>query len=260
MQNLDQKLIKKSSVRLIVAGTEVELTEYGRPYFYNFAPSLRSGGNTRCSALENIDDSVVEGTVAPLPPVPVRREDHLERARHRIRRLITTNASTEILPMFVTFTFAKNITSVKEANIMWAQHNRKLKKVLGYTPKYLVVIEFQKRGAIHYHCVYFNITSRTRLRALLGECWGQGIVDVKKIKKIQRLGYYVGKYLRKDIADPRLSAEKAFFCSKGLLKPQEFRNPERIALFLQCATMQEVGDVRFESERYGIIRYRQYKI
>ena len=90
--------------------------------------------------------------------------------------------------------------------------------------KYVVVPEFQKRGAVHYHAVYFNlppINSRKEYRTgEFAKLWGQGFVKSKKIAHIPNVGIYMTKYMTKDASDRRLVGRKKYFSSRGLRKPE----------------------------------------
>jgi len=207
---LDKRLIKKTHYKYVKFGNYIEIYKFEKPIFYNRSPlSNQSLGESDRS--NN------------------RRNDNLAAARIKINRLVLANTDWKICaPRFVTFTFAKNITSLKEANLYWANFIRKFRKSYPNT-KYLGVVEFQKRGAVHYHVLFFNLRYKPKMREEIAELWGQGFIkfkSAKKIEKIHHLGLYLAKYLQKDIIDTRLIGEKAFFTSKNLTQPEILRNEE----------------------------------
>ena len=71
-----------------------------------------------------------------------------QRRRDTIRRLACCNFDNKY-DKFLTLTFADNKTDVKACNILFKAFIRKLKRYKENL-KYLAVIEFQERGAVHY--------------------------------------------------------------------------------------------------------------
>jgi len=136
----ERKIIKASKLRLISYGDRFELFEYEKPYFYNKPPEKRS---ERGSA------------VAPTT-IKCRREDNIMRTRSRVRRLIEANdGQYNEITKFITYTFKENIKSIKEANTYWKKYMKKIQYKYGKL-KYITVIEFQERGAIHYHTLFLT--------------------------------------------------------------------------------------------------------
>ncbi len=114
----------------------------------------------------------------------VRRSFSISRARLRIRRLIAANSGQyQCKDLFITFTFAENITSLKEANLCWTAFIKRLKYHLGFNPAYVAVVEFQKRGAVHYHAVFFNIPFIENIKDKWAEIWSHGFISIKSVKK-----------------------------------------------------------------------------
>lgn len=154
----------------------------------------------------------------------VRRAFSISRARLRIRRLISANSGQYgCKDLFITFTFAENITSLKEANLCWTAFIKRLKYDLDFNPAYVAVVEFQKRGAVHYHGVFFNIPFIENIKEKWAEIWSHGFISIKSINKINSIGAYVSKYLQKGTVDARLFNEKCYFTSRGLYKPITIR-------------------------------------
>lgn len=76
--------------------------------------------------------------------------NHTLRRRNNIRRLACANFSN--MDKFITFTFKENLQDLKQANLIFKNFIKRLKYYLNdFEIKYLAVIEFQSRGAIHYH-------------------------------------------------------------------------------------------------------------
>ena len=79
-----------------------------------------------------------------------------QRRRDTIRRLACCNFNNKY-DKFLTLTFADNMTDIKECNLLFKNFIKRLKYQYDlHNLKYLAVIEFQQRGAVHYH-VLLNI-------------------------------------------------------------------------------------------------------
>jgi len=241
--DIDSKLIKKSFERLIISGNQVEHFCYSKPYFWNFPPMKRSDGHSWGNNQE-------------------RREDNLNRTRAYLTRLIKANEDAySERPKFVTYTFADNVTSVEDAMVVWRKFARRLTLRFGRL-KYVSVIEFQKRGAVHFHVVYFNMPFVRGLKKILAHAWGQGFVKVKAIGKITNVGLYVSKYLSKENADVRLVTRKAFFCSRGLVKPEVFKEQANISTVYRSLDPRMVlkSTKTYQSHYFGAVKLNEYEV
>lgn len=191
----------------------------------------------------------------------IRRSFSISRARLRIRRLISANSARYgCKDLFVTFTFAENITSLKEANACWTAFIKRLKYHLGFNPAYVAVVEFQQRGAVHYHAVFFNIPFIEDIKDKWAEIWSHGFISIKSIKKINSIGAYLSKYLQKGVVDARLFNEKCYFSSRGLHKPFTIREePLEIDGLVEERVNYELKEIReYYSEWTGKITYKLY--
>ena len=150
-----------------------------------------------------------------------RRGDSVARARNAVYRLVEGNVGRHgnFQPIFLTLTFKKNIVSIRRANNLFKDFTKRLNYRLGTKIKYIVVPEFQKRGAVHYHIVYFNLPYIDK--AEIQRIWGHGFTRIETVRKVRDMGAYLSKYLSKSMFDNRLYGEKAYFCSRGLLRPKE---------------------------------------
>lgn len=183
-----------------------------------------------------------------------KQQYSVNRTRTEIRRLINSNPQ---LTKFMTLTFAKNITDLKEANYIF---NQFIKSMNYKYPdfKYLAIPEFQQRGAVHYHllCEMPFIHFRE-----IAEIWGQGNIDIRTLNDVDNIGAYVCKYLSKDMFDERTFGKKKFFRSQSLSEPIELlgywamKFVERV-----CFALKPVFENKFESEWVGEVEYQAYKL
>lgn len=183
-----------------------------------------------------------------------RQRDSLWRTRNTCVRLITANVDDNPLykPVFVTLTFKDNVQNIRTANRHFKYYTRKLADHIGYRTKYLTVLEFQKRGAIHYHIVYFNLPfiDKHKLESL----WNKGMTNIRVVQNLQDVSKYVGKYMNKQLLDKRLVGEKAYFTSRGLVRPVTIYSDWHIDLKLQNVSM-ELQEV-INHPDYKIKKYR----
>jgi len=237
--NLDQRTVKKSFKRLVISGNTIEQYFYEKPYFYNW-------GGRKADSFHSCR-----------PKAEKRRDDNLFIARRKIRRLINANQGQYgERTKFITYTFKENITDLKTAHKYWGEYCKKLKYRFGNI-KYIAVVEFQKRGAIHYHVVYFSLPYIQNVKDVLAKLWGQGFINVKTLREVRNIGAYVCKYLQKDVMDSRLVGEKVYFGSRELIKPFEIKKEENIAEFLLNGTIDKLLEKEYRSQAYGKIIYQQ---
>ena len=138
----------------------------------------------------------------------------LSRTKNSLRRLIQSNA--RVFNKFFTFTFKRNIKDISFANDYFKKFIKRYRYAFARKLQYVSIIEFQKRGAIHYHtlCNSPFVPQKEILR-----CWGAGFVSVNKIKDSRSLGSYCSKYLLKESFDSRFTNKKKYFASRGVLRP-----------------------------------------
>lgn len=182
--------------------------------------------------------------------------------RNRIRQLVCTNFDSG--SKFVTLTFNNrqdfDISDVKACNKHFKQFVQRLKYRYPEL-RYVAVIEFQKRGAVHYHMICNLPFIR---KGELQTIWAAGFVKINRIDKVDNVGAYVIKYMCKDTEDKRLQGLKAYNCSKGLQEPVElttWRDEDSEAWKTVHDRLERLSPsyaATYESENAGRIEYRQY--
>ena len=88
--------------------------------------------------------------------------------------------------------------------------------------KYIAVWEKQKRGAIHYHIIFFDFPFVKAKQ--LEKIWGNGYIKINKIDvdSKENRGRYLSKYFSKDV-DEKDYKKKSFFKSQNLKKPKVYK-------------------------------------
>ena len=236
------KLINR---RVIVSGRIIEFYEYEKPIFKGEEKRRVGRAGAPFSSEETKHDN---------------RRKVASRARATVRRIINANPQ---LNKFFTLTFAENVTDLYFARYEFDKFTKRLKTLYkGF--QYVVVVEFQKRGAVHFHLLCnLPYTPADKLQAL----WGHGFVKINRIDKVDNVGAYVTKYMTKDGMDERLTGRKCYSMSKGLKKPTEYTD-ENDCEEIFCSILDRNAEdkdslkryikCKYETEHYGIITYTQY--
>jgi len=148
------------------------------------------------------------------------RKKVVTRIRNNIRRLAIANFNE--YSRFFTATFKDNITSMDYANSEFKKFIKRIKYKYDDF-KYIAVVEFQKRGTIHYHMLSdFGYIEQKELEKI----WGNGFVWIRDLltsnnsKPVDNVGAYIVKYMNKNSIDKRLMGKKAYFTSRNLKRPE----------------------------------------
>ena len=234
-------MISSYSKKVIVSGNIVEVYDYEKPIIagYSIKDNYKCG---RCFEASEEDKQINRGKV-------------FNRAKRDIRRLVNCNIQEN--SKFITLTFVDNITDLKLANYEWKKFKQRLETKIGYKLQYVVVIEFQKRGAIHYHCVMFNLPYIKNNK--LQEIWGNGFVKINNIDNVDNVGAYVCKYMTKT-DDDRLIGQKMYFSSRGLEKPVEIKEKARVETLASALPASALAYSNTFENEYNTISYKQYNL
>lgn len=167
---------------------------------------------------------------------------------------------------FLTLTFSENMTNIKECNLLFKNFIKRLKYQYNKNLKYLAVIEFQKRGAVHYH-VLLDIPYVPQ--NVLQELWGNGFIFINAIDHVDNIGAYILKYITKDNNDVRLMGQKAYLYSRNLKKPEEIINhnlkdfSDMECKILSRYNLNEIKPIyvsNYDTEILGSCTYKQYNL
>lgn len=248
--------VKVYSEKLIISGRIIERIQYEQP---KVVGGLQDKAEKRARSPESVTDQEKQAN----------RGRSMQRAKTTLRRLISANAGgyhdkegKPYKPVFLTLTFRENITEQDRANKEFMKFVKRLNyKVFGEKKarlKYAVVVEFQKRGAIHYHAIFFNLPYIKAKE--LATTWRQGFIKLNAIDDCDNVGAYVTKYMSKDNVDERLRGRKSYFTSRGLVKPVEVCDQKEIDQLVAGLSEYEVFTKTYESEYQGLITYTQYNL
>lgn len=228
--------------KVILSGNIVEVYDYEKEVLYGYKDTKKSSKGR--SSVANADDK------------ESNREKVLSRARKDLRRII--NSNIQAYSKFLTLTFADNVQDLDYANNEFKKFIKRVNYHYGVKVKYSVVIEFQKRGAIHYHALLYNLTDKLDVKKLT-DIWGNGFIKINSINNVDNVGAYVCKYMTKT-DDERLLGRKMYFNSRGLNKPTEIKESSLVDALVGSLQDNSLTYENKFSNDYNSINYRQYII
>lgn len=132
--------------------------------------------------------------------------------------------------LFVTFTFAKDrydIDLLKRRMRYWLNNQR----ILHGNFKYLIVAEYHKDGALHFHALLSGYKGDVQSSGIFKrgrevfniKSYRAGHTEAYKIDNLRKTAAYVAKYLTKDM--PKFKGKQRYWCSNGLERPVKVVNP-----------------------------------
>lgn len=258
-------MLKSTNTKIVASGNVVEVYEFREPLFYGEQETRGNGGRSEDKERDPEEQKIIDEE---------NRMRTMYRAKTSLKRSINANThqwcksdGSPHLPAFITFTFAENITNAKEANAMFTKFIKRLtyhitgEKISHL--KYIAVTEFQKRGAIHFHVIFFNLPAELvvneREQRTIADLWKHGFIDVRPIDKITSLGSYITKYMQKNFNDDRLDGKKRYFSSRGLNQPKTIRDQERADIIRSALPEGAMAYTKEQNHDYlGEFTYKLY--
>jgi len=234
----------ESNTRLVISGDTLELFRYKQSYFYNWINQKKSAPTRGESSL-----------------IP-KREDNIKRAVANLRRLVQCNQEDQIeKPKFLTLTYKENIQDLNLANPDFSIFTKEVRETYG-NMKYIAVPEFQERGAVHYHALYFNLPFIQDFKGEMSRLWPHGSTKIEAVRSMNAMPRYISKYMTKSLADVRTSGRKSFFTSRNLLKPIVVHDQKRATDLLDswAHSLRQVGEPKdFQDYRGRDVTFYLFK-
>ena len=190
-------------------------------YFYEspiYSHSNRKSDLTKTGKRKTFDEMSAHKQYDSLK----RKQKHYEQTRWEIARIVDCNFDNKT--KFLTLTFKDNIQDITLTNREFKYFIQRLNYYLYQTKiqtlKYLATWEKQKRGAIHYHVIFFDFPYIAKEK--LQELWSHGFIKINRIDvdSKENRGRYLSKYFGKDL-ELKEHKKKAFFKSRNLKMPVE---------------------------------------
>ena len=208
------------NTKIISSGNRLEIYHYSLNQEYGNVGKNRKGRKKLERNKENMQK------------IDKNRREVLNRARNKIIRLVNCNAD---LTTFISLTYKNNMQDTQQSKKDLANCIKMLQKEFDNF-KYLYVLEYQSRGAIHYHMLCnLPITVKTAksnhlksqdqkdLENYFHEVfWEHGWVDIRDLSQEgnTNVGLYVSVYLVEDLYKLDLQGAKCYGYSRNLLQPK----------------------------------------
>ena len=246
-------MIEKYLQKLVITGKIVTYYKYKKWQFYNFTRK------------KDRQISINERNF--------RSKYSNVRASRMIRGLVNSNPQ---LNKFLTLTFADNVKDLSVANYEFKKGCQRIRDKFGKW-SYVAIVEFQERGAVHYHlvCDLDYIPKK-----FLEKVWNNGFIQINRIRVQKEVGGYFVKNLcnynvhnlgavssshgTKDnyqVESERLAGRKKFFSSRGLNRPIELRKKSEVKDFVDkfLFKKQPFFEKIFVSD-FDEVEYKEFRI
>ena len=204
--------------KMIAYGTYFELFEYEKRISENRGNSGKSASRIRVQDLESVRENIENRYK--------KRKDSVGRASMAFRRLVLSNLGKSENPLLLTFTYKENITDIKQGYFDFGAFIRATRYKFGQDFRYIAVPEFQKRGAVHFHALFWGLQSSAfgeecewPKNRVTCESWKFGFVFLKQTDGDEKISSYLAKYLAKSFVDFRLKGQKSYISSRNIFRP-----------------------------------------
>jgi len=197
-----------------------------------------------------------------------RKKRNVVRARNQFRRMVRASLALGA-PVLATLTMV-SITDLTTAYKCLSKFTRNLRKSFGPDIAWVGVPEFQKRGAVHFHCLIWGLPNDTvkneRITRDIQAFWGRGWVDILVSDGSPKISSYMAKYMSKSMYDDRLGSKKSYTASRNALRPVLINSRTSIAYVeeeypeirgVDSVDVQCEEDMVYKTEWLGRCHYRK---
>lgn len=209
-----------------------------------------------------------------------RRADNVARLKRDFTRLVRANLVGDTSPAFFTFTMVE-VVRIELAYRFFTEFVQRFRRLYGKHTRYIAVPEFQERGAVHFHVLWWGlpkelienetpkkqivegVVSEKRGDRAIQHVWGRGFVDCVSTDGSPKLAFYLAKYMQKTLQDDRLYRQKSYTCSRNVLRKVSFKTKTSAFHALEAwgvdlSTTEPLLEKRFDTYWLGKGRYRCY--
>lgn len=185
------------------------------------------------------------------------RRQNLNNAKNKINRLVKCNPD---LNTFITLTYKENMQDLVKSKQHLSRFFKKIKSEFSDL-KYIYVLQFQRRGAIHFHVLCnFPIPIKTSKRVtkeqndynlyFMRKFWKHGYCDCRNLYcENINAGRYISAYITKDLFEKDMKGYRCYTTSRNINKP-----------IVTKVDMKATNDQMINTEGYKLKFYNKYKI
>lgn len=240
---------QRSQNKVILCGHFVETYTFEKPVVINRKPT-KPKKPIRKELVEEVRRS--------------RRDEYRKRTKNRVvgivQRLVEANFTKDSVFLTLTFNNENNFDISDLSICNHKLHDFMVKIKNKYSDfKYLIVPEFQKRGAVHYHMI---INVQFFKKKYIQKLWKYGFIKLKDIYYLHGIGNYFTKYLVKNSDDDRLFGRRSYFTSKNMRRPK-IKYLEYADIFIKGLAKNNIHSFyknQYKSEYNGIVTYQKFYI
>jgi hypothetical protein len=250
---------RQTNLKIIKSGDLVEVLNYKNPICYGPLEFNKSKNNNL-----GIKDIEVKQNSQNIQSI--------YQTKSRLRRLIYANAGKwnyengqQCPTLFLTLTFEENLKDVVRAAYQYKKFiqkmNYKITKNKKAVIEYVAIPEFQKRGAVHYHAIIFNLPYIENIYDELNDVWANGYLILETVHNVGMASAYLTKYFKKEISDERLICRRRYYPSRGLKKSIVTFNQENNKFIMQFVPNEaKVFEKDYKSDYCGDYKYSIYDL
>jgi hypothetical protein len=248
--------------KFIFYGDTFELYEYER----SPRPMAGRGGRKRKASVGDADnESDRQDSPTAIQERRRKREDNAWRAKLAFTRLVGANLSESEPPLLITITYKENVSDIAIGYKDFRAFVQALRYKYGNSFKYICTPEFQRRGSVHFHALFWGLPTEVyvqeRRTRTIAKIWGHGFLDLMKTDGDQALSGYLAKYMTKTFTDPRLKNKKAYVASRNINRPISGKgfSPVWPVIEEYVGDAQPVSDKQYSTPWLGKCRRRIFK-
>lgn len=189
----------------------------------------------------------------------------IQNARKTLTRTIMANIGRTENSAFLTFTFV-DIVPLRSGYRIFTAYIKTLRRYYGLKFDYVVVPEFQKRGSVHFHALFFGIEkeiiSQEPDTRFFQNTWAHGFVDCLNTDNSPKVAFYMAKYLSKSLSDSRSIGAKAYSTSRGIVRPVLFKTKEVVDFVTEDLSVDKLVDctAEYDTMHLGRCTYKRYNL
>ena len=246
--------------KFIRSGDIIEFFEYERePMVYRGHRRKRKSDSDSEGVGVDRQNTLQEGQLG-------KRQDNARHVAVVFRRIVASNLNRSELPLLLTLTYKENLTDIAIGYKDYRSFIQALRHKYGKDFRYICVPEFQKRGAVHFHALFWGLPKEVFVQEReargIARLWGKGFVYIKETDGNERLSSYLAKYMAKAFTDPRLRNKKAYVASRNVKRPITGSGFSPIWPVLDdyVGDSKPLLDREYRTKWLGMGRHRVYKI
>ncbi|MEK0086175.1 rolling circle replication-associated protein, partial [Benzoatithermus flavus] len=299
LKERNPRYIQEINKSLEIAGFHICLAEYEKPIIRGFvrdATSVQEGVKNRLESLKlreelqkELDDFSKrhpfvskddKEAIAELEKIKEKYKDELvireDNERRKIKKLkLLVQSNFDEWTHFITLTHHYNQLNIKKAKQNFKEWAKEVNKIVDDF-KYVYVMEFQTRGAIHFHVICKcadekGVLDKKRFMKVR-QAWKHGMINIKGIKyqyvpkenkkeaqeelkqlaadeqlvTIWSLGNYLTSYLKKQSDNMLLFGSAMYGFSKNLKKEIKITDEKKIAQLLEMLGVEQLKEKTYE--------------